>query len=600
MFIDILFWSSLFHAGEPSDVEEYLQELECQGTISSLNESNPPLWGIPGNPKLESGSLAKSNQDQGASDSYLEVLGESSGQGTLSNLKIDSHQLHPVQDSGGLVNASFVNELNRNPVSALSEYCQAHKLTLEFPVVREYGPPHLKHFVVAAIFGTYRFEAEATNKKEAKRMAADLALQTVRASTIIRTGHNLVQTSHNPLESEINTEFQDHIATLAHGLHARLEAAVDIPQPGRKVIACFIMEDTETGQMDVVSFGSGTRCITGDKMSLKGDVVNDSHAEILARRGLVRFFYQELCSFHEHGENVETIFDAEESVKNYVRVKDSIKFHLYISTAPCGDGAQFSREDAQNREPPPDFSHLPTMATKAQGVFRTKMEGGEGTIPVLPDAQMQTWDGIQQGGRLRTMSCSDKIARWNVLGLQGALLSLFMAPVYMSSLTLGSLHHHGHLSRAVCCRFRNLSQHLPIPFSVKHPVLGRIARGDEMKRHVEKTSSYCMNWVINDDKPEVTDGTTGRPVSSPSYALSQVCKAQLYSHFLSLSKLMGNDELHDSLSYHEAKSKATIFQHAKSLLYQYSQEHGMGIWVCKPQEQDQFNEHDLLQLGLDI
>lgn len=61
----------------------------------------------------------------------------------------------------------------------------------------------------------------------------------------------------------------------------------------------------------------------------------------------------------------------------------------------------------------------------------------------------QTWDAIVSGNALYTMSCSDKVCRWNVLGVQGALLYNFVGSIYYSSITLGSLHHPVHFKRCV-------------------------------------------------------------------------------------------------------------------------------------------------------
>jgi len=61
---------------------------------------------------------------------------------------------------------------------------------------------------------------------------------------------------------------------------------------------------------------------------------------------------------------------------------------------------------------------------------------GEGSIPAEQN-KFQTWIGLQFGNRLRTMCCSDKILKWNVVGLQGALLSHLVEPIYLSSISVG-------------------------------------------------------------------------------------------------------------------------------------------------------------------
>ena len=543
--------------------------------------------------------------------------GTREGGGASSQVGVVQSQVGVVPTQGGMVlsqepvsmvesslfSASLVNDMNRNPVSALTEHCQAMKIELNFVDVREFGPPHKKHFVTAAVVGSDSYEAESTSKKEARRMAADLALQAIQQNqiTLIPKPYQGSPRAVLPqlgggggaMKSPAAT-FSDKIAELSHMCHTHVQRTIDYPQPGRKVIAAFILEDEESGERKVVSVGSGTRCITGDHMSLEGLVVNDCHAEVIARRSLIRYFYKQLLLYH-HGNQDNNIFTFDECLpRGILRVRENLKFHLYISTAPCGDGAQFSRDDNQNKDPPVGGDHAPTMQSKLQGLLRTKMEGGEGTIPIGADTPPMTWDGILQGGRLRTMSCSDKVGRWNVLGLQGALLSLFISPVYMASLTLGSLHHHGHLSRAVCCRFADMASEdrlLPEGYRVNHPFLGRVEGGDEMRRHTEKTSNFSLNWALGDERGELIDGGSGRPVAAhKSQGLpSRVSKINLFGLFMNLAQVCNRSELLLAKTYKEAKMLACQFQSTKECLYQHCRKRGFGEWMRKPEEEKEFD-----------
>ncbi|ROL47867.1 Double-stranded RNA-specific adenosine deaminase [Anabarilius grahami] len=478
----------------------------------------------------------------------------------------------------------LINHLNNNAVSGLLEYARARGFAAEIRLVGQSGLSHEPKFTYQAKLGGRWFPAVcASNKKQGKQEAADAALRVLigEAEKAARTGE---LTPELPVSG---STMHDQIAMLSHQRFNALTARIQHSLLGRKILATIVMRNGSDTLGTVVSLGTGNRCVKGEELSLRGDTVNDCHAEIISRRGFIRFLYGQLMK-HWESPGDESIFEVADDGK--LKIKSDITFHLYISTAPCGDGALFDKSCSEAAEE--NLSgHMPLFENVKQGKLRTKVENGEGTIPVESSDIVPTWDGIQHGERLRTMSCSDKILRWNVLGLQGALLSHFIHPVYLRSITLGYLYSHGHLTRAVCCRLARdgdvFKKSLPANFTLNHPEVGRVSVYDSA-RHTSKTKESSVNWSQPDQLTvEVLDGTKGK-VDSPKMEVSRVSKSNLFRLFQALCQGAGRADLLALPSYAHAKMAATSFQDAKRLFFLALNQHGYGAWIGKPLEEKSF------------
>ncbi|XP_059039670.1 double-stranded RNA-specific editase B2 [Mustela lutreola] len=460
----------------------------------------------------------------------------------------------------------------RNPVVVLNELRSGLRyVCLAEPAEKR----RAKSFVMAVSVDGRTFEGSGRSKKLAKGQAAQAALQAL---------FNIRLPGHIPSRNRshlLPQEFADSVSQLVTQKFHELTVGLASVHARHKALAGIVMTTgLDVRQAQVIVLSSGTKCISGEHINDQGLVVNDCHAEIVARRALLHFLYAQLeLHLSKRREDSEhSIF--ERSKDGGYRLRDNVLFHLYVSTSPCGDARLHSPYEITA-----DLTSSKHVVRKLRGHLRTKIESGEGTVPVRGPSAVQTWDGVLLGEQLVTMSCTDKIARWNVLGLQGALLCHFIEPVYLHSIIVGSLRHTGHLSRVMSHRTEDVGQ-LPTSYRHNRPLLSGVSHA--AVRQPGKSPHFSVNWVMGNADVEVIDGTTGRRSCGGS---SRLCKHVFSARWARLyGKLSTRIPSHgDTPSmYCEAKRGACTYQSVKQQLFKAFQKAGLGTWVKKPPEQDQF------------
>ncbi|XP_013908038.1 PREDICTED: double-stranded RNA-specific editase B2 isoform X2 [Thamnophis sirtalis] len=479
--------------------------------------------------------------------------------GFMGHPKQNKHKMAPTVKS------------EKNPVVLLNELRSGLRYVCLSETVEK---QHTKRFVMAVRVDGRTFEGSGRSKKLAKGQAAQAALQAlfnIRLPSQIpsrRKCNHLPQEFADSVYQIITEKFQevtDNFAAL-HACHRSLAGIV-------------MTRGMDIQQAQVIVLSSGTKCLNGEYLNDQGLVVNDCHAEIVARRAFIHFLYSQLELHLRQQEDSERSIFVRLKEGGY-RLKENILFHLYVSTSPCGDARLNSPYEITS-----DLNSVKHIVRKYRGHLRTKIESGEGTIPARCTNGIQTWDGVLLGEQLITMSCTDKIARWNVLGLQGALLSYFIEPVYLHSIIVGSLSHTGHLSRVMSHRLEDVGQ-LPASYRCNQLLLSGVSNAE--RRKAGKSPGFSVNWIAGTADLELINATTGKKNCG---SCSRLCKHMFYTQWAKLyGKLSTPISSHGEVPsvYSEAKLVAHVYQSAKQQLFRAFQKAGLGTWVKKPPEQDQF------------
>ena len=252
--------------------------------------------------------------------------------------------------------------------------------------------------------------------------------------------------------------------------------SLQVKDDGWTVVAGIAAVDA-AGHVHVLAAASGCKCV--GKLEKCDDVVRDGHAEVVARRAFRRALLDDPDAYE---------------------IARSGECWLFATAPPCGDAAIYELDDSTIAFSGAKLGDWRREDAQVTGAVRLKP--GRSDVPVER--------------RSGSLSCSDKILKWSVCGLPGALLrARFPDDVPLKGVVVAAQPRAATLEQALDRALFQRAEYLAAACHQRPPLLRTrvtdVGADIAAKRGVGKPSSLIVAWWRGCGVPEVLIAATGRP-----------------------------------------------------------------------------------------
>ncbi|KAI6204711.1 hypothetical protein M3Y94_00708100 [Aphelenchoides besseyi] len=419
----------------------------------------------------------------------------------------------------------------KNPVSVLNEFLGKQSL------------PAAKFEVNGELAGQFVATCQIPEDESVvgvpsdRKQSAKLSAARVMLDRLIGAGKIFVP-AELKLPSELLTpvdfkEFVRHSCYSVFYTAIQLNGAIAIADP--RMAGC-VMTNTVTREAHLVSWACGS--YAGPSTGNADLIVRDCDALVLCKRGLQKFLYRQLVVYHREANS--SIFYCENNSSN-LKLRPSIDFHFFATHSPK---LNLTGTQLLDVKAPYDLTRFKQRAK----------------VP-------------------SSMSTIDKMMKWNVVGVQGAVLSTFIDPVYIRTYIFNDAFDQHLMEKAAVKRIPPLYP-LKCGYQIHEPIFESTETnstafdlGVPVYRSGERVS---VNWNVVTDEFELLSCYTGIKLNEARSSLSRVA---FYSDIAAVHCAMEQPAIFGC--YGQYKQDANNYKQMMNLLKQNLATKTLGVWVNK-------------------